>query len=85
MPNVDPSLFGLDGKQPHELDARMRDILAEIQRFPQSYDDPNVPTPLLQELSLITGMLRRRTAGPPKVAKKPALSPKVKSLSDFLS
>lgn len=85
MPNVDPSLFGLQDKQPAELDQRMRDILAQINSFPQKHEDHNVPLPLLQELSLVTGMLRRRTAGPPKVAKRTSIGPKVTSLKDFLS
>lgn len=69
MPDVTPNHFGHENKSPSELEQRRREIVAEIQRFPKSYDDPDIPMPLLQELSLVTGMLRRRTAGPPKEAK----------------
>lgn len=68
--------FKLDGLSPVELEERRRAILATIRTYPQSYDDPNLPTELLRELSVIVSTLRRRNAGPPKTAKPKGPAPK---------
>lgn len=62
--------LNLDGKTPSELEARRREIVQYLLSMPKGYDDENVPESVLHELAVITGALRRRTAGPPK-AKKP--------------
>lgn len=69
MPEVTPETFGLVDKSPAELEERRRQIVAKIAAAPGGYDDPDIPIEILQELSLVTGMLRRKTAGPPKAAK----------------
>jgi len=61
----------LEGKQPSELDQRRREIIVTLEAFPKKWDDPDIPIPLLEELAFITGTLRRKTSGPPKVAKTP--------------
>jgi hypothetical protein len=69
MPEITLNNFGLEGKSPAELEQRRREVVKAIASFPKQYDDPDCPEVLLQELALITGTLRRRTAGPPKEAK----------------
>lgn len=86
MPVIDPSLYGLENATSADLDFRMSQILSEINTYPKAHDDPNIPTSLLQELALISGMLRRKTAGPPKTPKRgPAAPPAtVADLKNFL-
>jgi len=81
----------LEGKQPSELDQRRREIIVTLEAFPKKWDDPDIPTVLLEELAFITGTLRRKTSGPPKVAKQtkrgsttPRATGDVNDLGDFL-
>jgi hypothetical protein len=53
---------------PSELEGRRREIIVEMSKLPRTYQD--APTEMLQELAFITGTLRRKTAGPPKEAKR---------------
>jgi len=69
MPEVDPQTFGLEAMQPSQLEQRRQELVKKIAGMPKGYNDPDIPIEVLQELSLVTGMLRRKTAGPPKVAK----------------
>jgi len=69
MPEITLNNFGLQDKSPSELEQRRREVIKSIAAFPGGYDDPDCPETFLQELALITGTLRRRTAGPPKEAK----------------
>lgn len=89
MSEVTLSTFQLDGKSPSELEQERRAVVAAIAAFPGSYDDPDLPETLLQKLALITGTLRRRTAGPPKAAKpsKKSGAPKatIEDLKDLLA
>lgn len=90
MPEQSLSDFNLDGKTPSELEQRRRSIIETIKGFPKSYDDPELPLDLLRELALVTGTLRRSTAGPPKRAKpskRPSGAPKatVSDLKGLLS
>lgn len=62
--------LNLDTLSPNELEARRREIITLLQGMPKGYDDPDVPDSILHELAVITGALRRRTAGPPKATKK---------------
>jgi hypothetical protein len=64
------SHLNLDGKTPAELEQRRREIVQSLTTQFKGFDDPDVPTTLLHELAAITSALRRRTSGPPKVAKK---------------
>ena len=57
----------LEGKSPAELQQRRAELVAQLQKLPNSYQD--APTELLQELAFLTGALRRKNSGPPKVAK----------------
>lgn len=66
MPDATVQTLNLDGLSPAELEQRRRDIVKLLSEMPGGYDDPNVPTETLHELAVITGALRRRTAGPPK-------------------
>lgn len=72
MPDATTSTFELENASPPELEARRRAIVKSLTTDYKGYDDPMVPLTLLQELAAITGTLRRKTAGPPKVAKKSA-------------
>ncbi len=86
MPEVDPTTFGLDKLSPVELELRRRELVSRIAAMPKGYADPDTPIEILQELSLVAGMLRRKTSGPPKVAKtsKRGTGPKL-SLDDLAS
>lgn len=64
--SYDPEL--LKSLSPAELEQRRRDIVGAMQKLPRTYHD--APTEMLQELAFITGSLRRKTAGPPKEAKR---------------
>jgi hypothetical protein len=59
----DPSL--LEAKSPAELQARRSEILDTMRDIPLK----DAPTELLQELAFIFTVLRRKTSGPPRVAK----------------
>lgn len=63
------SALNLAGKTPAELEQRRREIVKSLTENYRGYDDPDVPTHLLHELAAITATLRRKTSGPPKVAK----------------
>lgn len=62
--------FGLAEAEPAQLEARRAAISLEMLTQYKGFNDPDLPIKLLQELSAITGALRRRTAKPPKVAKE---------------
>jgi len=70
MPEATPATFNLEGKSPAELEMRRREIVQSLTRDFKGYDDPDVPITMLQELAAVTASLRRKTAGPPKVAKR---------------
>lgn len=73
MPEANLPTFDLANATPGDLEARRRAIIADLTTKYRGFDDPDVPISLLQELATITASLRRKTAGPPKVAKgKPA-------------
>lgn len=61
----DPTL--LDSLSPIELHARRRDLIEKIAKLPGGHEDAS--TEVLQELAFITGAIRRKNAGPPKVTK----------------
>lgn len=84
MPEITLNNFGLQDKSPAELEQRRREVVKSIAGFPKSYDDPDCPETLLQELALITGTLRRRTATPPKEAKASKRSGAPKATIDDL-
>jgi hypothetical protein len=71
----------LEGKDAGALHMRRAEIISEIQALPKSYED--APTELLQELAFIAGALRRKTSGPPKVA-KPSRSAKKPTVQDII-
>lgn len=89
MPEVTLNTFNLQDHSPAQLEQERRAVVTIIASFPKSYDDPDVPTELLQKLALITGTLRRRTAGPPKAAKASKRSgapkPSVEDLKDLIA
>lgn len=80
MPDAS-EVFNLGEKSPVELEARRREITAHLNSLPKGYDDPACSTETLQELAAITSILRRKHAGPPKVAKR--TGPKA-SLEDLM-
>lgn len=86
MPEANADTFGLADKSPAELEERRRQIVTQIAAAPKGYDDPSIPMELLTELSVVTAMLRRKTAGPPKTAKpsKRGNGPKL-SIDDLAS
>lgn len=61
----DPST--LDALSPIELHARRRDLIEQIAALPGGHEAASTET--LQELAFITGAIRRKNAGPPKVTK----------------
>jgi hypothetical protein len=75
MPNVS-AVFDFDSMTPPELEQRRRDITSFLQAKYGSaeqlantdIDDVEVDDKL-RELAALTSVLRRRTSGPPKVAK----------------
>jgi hypothetical protein len=70
MPEATVATFDLANASPGELEQRRREIVSSLTTKYTGYDDPEVPIELLQELAAITANLRRKTSGPPKVAKK---------------
>lgn len=76
MPEATTATFSLADKSPPELEARRREIVKSLTTTYRGYDDESVPLELLQELAAVTATLRRKTAGPPKVAKRSPNSPK---------
>ncbi len=64
--SYDPSV--LKDMTPAQLEQRRRDIVSDMQKLPRTYKDAT--TEVLQELAFISGTLRRKTAGPPKEAKR---------------
>jgi hypothetical protein len=75
--------LNLSGKTPAELEQRRGEIVKSLTTTYKGFDDPNVPTTLLHELAAITSALRRRSSGPPKVAKKTRVS-KAVSTDDLM-
>jgi hypothetical protein len=61
----------LEGKSAAELQARRAEILDSMKGQPLG----DAPTETLQELAFIFTVLRRKTSGPPKVAKPSKRSP----------
>lgn len=85
MPAATIEDLGLSTKTPMELEERRRAIIDDFRTKYKSYDDPNIPDALLNELAVITGTLRRKNAGPPKAEKKPkATSSKKMNTDDFV-
>lgn len=82
--SYDPST--LETKSPGELNQRRDEIVRELMSLPGQHKD--APTEILQELAFIYGALRRKTAGPPRVAKaskrSPAPAATVEDLGDLL-
>lgn len=76
--------LNLDGKTPAELEQRRRTIVLSLTTEFKGYDDPDVPSSVLHELAAITATLRRRTSGPPKVAKPKRLGAKKTVSTDDL-
>lgn len=70
----------LDAMSPQELELRRREIAASAKG-----DYEALSTESLQELAFITSTLRRRSSGPPKVAKVPGTKakPTIDSLLDL--
>lgn len=73
----------LDAKSPSELIQRREEITRHLSSLPGQYAD--APTELLQELAFIYGALRRKTSGPPKVAKATKRSSTPKATVDDLA
>lgn len=73
----------LESKSPAELQQRRSEIVAQLMLLPRTYED--APTDMLQELAFITGSLRKKTAGPPKVAKASKRSPTPAATTDDLA
>ena len=69
MPEATLLVLNLAGKSPSELEQRRREIVKSLTEVFKGYDDPDVPSHVLHELAAITATLRRKTSGPPKVAK----------------
>jgi len=61
----DPST--LKDLSPVELHARRRSLVEAIAALPGGHEDATTET--LQELAFITGAIRQKNAGPPKVTK----------------
>lgn len=61
----DPST--LESLSPAELHNRRRELVGEIAALPGGHEAASTET--LQELAFITGAIRRKNAGPPKVTK----------------
>jgi hypothetical protein len=70
MPEATAQTFNLEGKSAPELEARRREIIEISRTKYKGYDDPDLPEELLGELAVVTSMLRRGNAGPPKAEKK---------------
>lgn len=84
MPLVTLEQFDLQGKSPQELEQRRQGIEKELEKFSEGMDDPDVDIKLLQELSLITGVLRRaRTSAPVRASASKKEPKKVATLADL--
>ena len=70
----------LEVKSTVELQARRTEILALMNGKPLG----NAPTEILQELAFIFTVLRRKTSGPPRVAKPSKRAPAPKGTADDL-
>lgn len=68
MPQATAATFDHENKNPIELENRRRELTGLMTTKYRGYDDPSLPEEILTELAVITMMLRRKTAGPPKVA-----------------
>jgi hypothetical protein len=79
----DPDLT--DPRSPVELEARRREITDLLKTQYKGYNDPEVPFPLLQELSVITSTLRRKNAGPPREPRRAAVKPQAATIDDLLA
>ena len=71
----------LEGKSPAELHLRRQEIVMYIGSLPRLDD---APTTMLEELSYICGALRRKNAGPPRVAKPAKRSQTKATVDDIL-
>lgn len=88
MPLVNLETFSLEGKSPAELEQRRQEIGRILEALPEGINDPDADIALLQELSIITGTLRRtREAKEPRAngTKAPKSKPStLKDLEDML-
>lgn len=84
MPATSLSDLGLADKNPQELEALRREIIAIMTTDYKGYDDPEVPIELLNRLAVVTSSLRRKNAGPPKAEKKPKASKVAATTDDFM-
>lgn len=82
MAAVNLSDLGLADKSPSELEA-LRSSLMETVKTDYKSNLDEVPTDMLNRLAVITQSLRRKNAGPPKVAKKPKTSKEKATTDDF--
>lgn len=85
MPEATLTNFSLENKTPAELEQRRREIVQSLTTDFKGFDDPAIPLPLLQELAVLTGALRRKNAGPPKKAKAPRATKGKLTTDDLLS
>ena len=83
MPEATLLTLNLAGKTPAELEQRRREIVKSLTEVYKGYDDPDVPAHVLHELAAITATLRRKTSGPPKVA-KPRAKKSVTTTDDLM-
>lgn len=85
MPDVSTAFPEIENLGPQELEATRRGIILEMQTKYRGYEDPLVPVELLQKLSFVTSMLRRKNAGPPKATRAPKATRKgAKATTDDL-
>lgn len=84
MPEATAVTYNHEGKSGPELEARRREIIEICRTSYKGYDDPDLPEDLLGELAVITSMLRRGNAGPPKPAKATKAATKTKATVDDL-
>lgn len=83
MPAVNLSDLGLADKNPAELESIRLSIVETLRTEYKGYDDPEVPMDLLNKLAVITGTLRRKNSGPPKVPKTAKASKEKATTDDF--
>lgn len=83
MPAANLSDLGLADKTPSELESIRLGLVETLKTDYKGYDDPEVPMDLLNKLAVITGTLRRKNAGPPKVHKAKASKEKAQT-DDFM-
>ena len=83
MPAVSLSDLGLADKSPSDLEFIRREIIAKLNTEYKGFDDPEVPMDLLNKLAVVTSSLRRKNAGPPKVAKPSKAAKVTLSTDDF--